>query len=82
MKVVGIYEDGTVYLDFEGNEGTKRTYKTLKKAKLANEKASVYRCWLLDGEIKGMTVLKAYGTQVCTIMNADKYISDAIKNGK
>lgn len=21
MRVVGIYEDGTVYLDFEGNEG-------------------------------------------------------------
>lgn len=21
MKVVGIYEDGTIYLDFEGNEG-------------------------------------------------------------
>lgn len=112
MRVVGIYEDGTVYLDFDGNdgdvfeenckdlefaelkseevkydkcfynEGTKRTYKTLKKAKLANVEASVYRCWLLDGEIKGMTVVKAYGTQVCTIMNADKYISDAIKNGK
>lgn len=114
MRVVALFEDGTVYLDFEGNEGdvfeenckdiefaeeqkkpeaveynkcfynegTKRAYKTLKEAKLANVKASVYRCWLLDGEIKGMTVLKAYGTHVCTIMNADKYISDAIKNGK
>lgn len=113
MYVVALFEDGTVYLDFDGregdvfeenckdlefveprqkpekvkydkcfyNDGTERTYKTLKKAKLANEKASVYRCWLLDGEIKGMTALKAYGTQVCTIMNADKRISEAIKSG-
>lgn len=113
MKVVALFEDSTVYLDFEGrvgdylwkysadlefveprqkpekvkydkcfyNDGTERTYKTLKKAKLANEKASVYRCWLLDGGIEGMTALKAYGTQVCTIMNADKRISEAIKSG-
>ncbi len=111
MRVVGIYEDGTVYLDFDGNEGdffeenckdlefaekkpveaeynkcfynqgTERTYKTLKEAKLANVKAVVYRCWLLDGDIKGMTALKAYGTQVCTIKNADKRILDAIGSG-
>lgn len=111
MKVVGIYEDGTVYLDFDGNEGdvfeenckdlefeeqkpeevkyskcfynegTKRTYSTLKSAKLANVEARIYRCWLLDGEIKYMVALKVYNEQVCTIANADKRISDAIKNG-
>lgn len=113
MRVVGIYEDGTVYLDFDGNEGdffeenckdlefvdgqqkseevsyetyfyndgTKRTYKTLKAARLANVKSRVYRCWLLDGEIKGMTLLAAYEEQVRTIAEADKRISEAIKSG-
>lgn len=28
-----------------------------------------------------MAALQAYGTQVCTIMKADKTISEAIKNG-
>lgn len=111
MRVVGIYEDGTVYLDFDGregdvleenckdlefveyklkkvkyvkcfyNEGTKRTYKTLKEVKLANVTARIYRCWLLNDEIKGMTPIGVCGEQVCTIANADKRISDAIKNG-
>lgn len=113
MRVVGIYEDGTVYLDFDGNEGdvfeenckdlefaeeqqkpekveynkcfynegTKRAYKTLKEAKLANVTARIYRCWLLGGEIKYMAMIKAYNEQVCTIAGADKRISDAIKNG-
>lgn len=113
MRVVSLFEDGTVYLDFEGNEGdvfeenckdiefaeeqkkpesveynkcfynegTKRAYKTLKEAKLANVKASVYRCWLLDGEIKYMANIRAYNEQICTISAADKYISDAIKKG-
>ena len=63
------------------NNGAKRAYKTLKQAKLANVNASVYRCWLLDGDIKGMTALKVYGTQVFTIINADKRISEAIKRG-
>ena len=113
MKVVGIYEDGTVYLDFEGNEGdvfeenckdlefvdvrqnpeevsyetcfyndgTELTYKTLKAARLANVKSRVYRCWLFDGEIKGMTLLAAYEEQVSTIAEADKRISEAIKSG-
>lgn len=61
--------------------GVECPYKTLKEAKLANVKAVVYRCWLLDGDIKGMTALKAYGTQVCTIKNADKRILDAIGSG-
>lgn len=32
MRVVGIYEDGTVYLDFEGNEGDvfEENYKDLE----------------------------------------------------
>lgn len=113
MRVVGIYEDGTVYLDFDGNDGdvfeenckdlefaeprqkpeaveynkcfyndgTERTYNTLKKAKLAKKRASVYRCWLLDGEIKCMTPIGTYGAQFCTIMNADNRISEAIKSG-
>lgn len=113
MRVVGIYEDGTVYLDFEGNEGdvfeenckelefaegrkkpeaveynkcfynegTERTYSTLKSAKLANVEARVYRCWLLNDEIKYMAMIRTYNEQVCTISNADKRISDAIKKG-
>lgn len=63
------------------NEVTERTYSTLKSAKLANVEARIYRCWLLDGEIKYMVALKVYNEQVCTIANADKRISDAIKNG-
>lgn len=113
MRVVALFEDGTVYLDFEGNEGdvfeenckdiefaeeqqkpeevsyetcfyndgTGLTYKTLKAARLANVKSRVYRCWLLDGEIKGMTLLAAYEEQVSTIAEADKRISEAIKSG-
>lgn len=114
MKVVALFEDCTVYLDFEGNEGdvfeenckdlefvvdvqqksekvkyvkcfynegTKRTYKTLKEVKLANVTARIYRCWLLNDEIKGMTPIGVCGEQVCTIANADKRISEAIKSG-
>lgn len=113
MRVVGIYEDGTVYLDFDGNDGdvfeenckdlefaeprqkpekvkydkcfynedTGRTYKTFKEARLANVKSRVYRCWLLDGEIKGMDLLAAYEERVGTILEADEHISKSLKNG-
>lgn len=113
MRVVALFEDGTAYLDFDGNEGdvfeenckdiefveqrqnpekveyvkcfyndgTKHTYKTLKEAKLANVTASIYRCWLLNDEIKGMAKIGVCGEQVCTIANADKRISEAIKSG-
>ena len=113
MKVVGIYEDGTVYLDFEGNEGdvfeenckdlefvdgqqkpeevsyekcfyndcTKRTYDTLKEAKLANVNAHILRCWLFGEEIKYLSLVGACGTTVRTIKEADETISDAIEKG-
>ena len=111
MKVVGIYEDGTIYLDFEGNEGdvfeenckdlefveqkpeevsyekcfyndyTKRTYDTLKEAKLANVNAHIFRCWLLCEEIKYLSLVGACGTTVRTIKQADETISDAIEKG-
>lgn len=113
MRVVAVFEDGTVYLDFEGNEGdvfeenckylefakprqkpeaveynkcfynegTWSTYSTFRKARLANPEARVCRCWKLCDEIKCMTTIMTCGEQVCTISNADKRISDAIKNG-
>ena len=113
MKVVGIYEDGTVYLDFEGNEGdvfeenckdlefvdgqqkpeevsyekcfyndyTKRTYDTLKEAKLANVNAHIFRCWLLGEEIKYLSLVGACGTTFITIKRADETISEAIEKG-
>ena len=113
MKVVGIYEDGTIYLDFEGNEGdvfeenckdlefadgqqkteevsyekcfyndsTKRTYDTLKEAKLANVNANIFRCWLLGEEIKYLSLVGACGTTVRTIKKADETISEAIEKG-
>lgn len=113
MKVVGIYEDGTIYLDFEGNEGdvfeenckdlefadgqqkteevsyekcfyndsTKRTYDTLKEAKLANVNANIFRCWLLGEEIKYLSLVGACGTTIRTIKKADETISEAIEKG-
>lgn len=63
------------------NEGTWSTYSTFRKARLANPEARVCRCWKLCDEIKCMTTIMTCGEQVCTISNADKRISDAIKNG-
>lgn len=111
MRVVGIYEDGTVYLDFDGNEGdffeenckdlefaekkpveaeynkcfyndyTKRTYDTLKEAKLANVNAHIFRCWLFGEEIKYLSKVGACGATVRTIKQADETISEAIEKG-
>ncbi|WP_303224025.1 hypothetical protein [Butyricimonas faecihominis] len=41
MQVVGIFQDGTVYLDFEGNEGDvwEVNIKDLKLAEEGNEKS-------------------------------------------
>lgn len=111
MRVVGIYEDGTVYLDFDGNEGdffeenckdlefaekkpveaeyykcfyndyTKRTYDTLKEAKLANVNAHIFRCWLFGEEIKYLSKVGACGATVRIIKQADETISEAIEKG-
>lgn len=113
MKVVGIYEDCTVYLDFDGNEGdvfeenckdlefvygqqkpeevkyvkcfyndcTKRTYDTLKEAKLANVNAHIFRCWMLGEEIKYLSLVGACGTTLTTIKRADETILEAIEKG-
>lgn len=113
MRVVGIYEDGTVYLDFEGNEGnvfeenckdlvfaeqekkpeefkynkcfynegTGEVYKTLRAARSACRGAHVYRCWMLDGEIKFLSLVAAFGLQERTIKQADETISEAIEKG-
>lgn len=111
MRVVSLFEDGTVYLDFEGNEdyvfeenckylefaelkpeevkydkcfyneGTKKIYKTLSAARSACKSSNIYRCWALGDEVKCLSQITCYSEQFCTILNADKRISDAIRNG-
>lgn len=56
-------------------------YPTLKKAKSSSLKASIYRCWMANGEIVAMHFVYGFGEQVSTISNADQIIKHALELG-
>lgn len=62
-------------------ERTKIIHSTLEDAILSINHPCVYRCWMADGEIKAKALLYIFGVPVCTIKDADKKISLALRNG-
>lgn len=56
-------------------------YPTLKEAKNSSVKASIYRCWMANGEIVAMHFVYGFGEQVSTIANADQIIKHALELG-
>lgn len=62
-------------------EKTDTIYKTIKAAKEAIKHHCIYRCWMINGEIKAVAQLCYHGEPVRTIKSADDKISDAIEKG-
>lgn len=57
-------------------EQTGTFHATLKEAKQATEFPDIYRVWIRDEEVIGRRQVYESGCAICTVKEADAYLSD------